>query len=59
VSNSGLLSTKKTGFFYRVQWRATELFRKLEHLSYEERLRQLRLFSLGGLKGYLTAIYKY
>ena len=48
---------KDTELLEWVQRRATEMIRRLEHLSYEERLRELGLFSLE-LWGELTVAFQ-
>ena len=52
---------KDVDLLEQVQRRATEMISGLEHLSYEERLREMRMFSLKKrrLWGDLTATFQY
>jgi len=53
--------TRKTELLEQVEWRAIKTTKVLEHLSYEERQRELGLFSLQKRRpwGDLTAVLQY
>lgn len=58
MSSSGS-STRDIDILERVQRRATKIIRELEHLSYEERLEELDLFSLKEAQRDPINVYKY
>lgn len=56
-SSSGLPSTRDMDILETAQQKATKMTKGLEHLSDEERLRQLRLFSLEKGPGGMSSVY--
>lgn len=59
MSNLKTFSTRETNKLERVQWRAARMVRVLEHLTHEERLRDMDLSACRRLKRNLITVFNY